>query len=383
MEVADEEANRFEHHWKGGLLEIFSEIKDPRSRKPDYPLTALLTGLVVAFLKGVRHMNQVPVYLSKLHHKQRKKLGFPDRIADESSFRRVLCALDPRALEDALAPWFASEGLEFRSIGFDGKRQNGAHDSAQRPPEVLNVVEHGTGIVLGHVGIEQGRDEREALQRFISGMTIKNALITADALHTNVELMQKIIDSEADYFLYVKKNQPGAWQTIEGLHLDEWRGPAHAHTFEANKGREEVREVWATSRHCKGRSSKPIFPGAGQIGTIVRTITDLKSGKVTRERIHFVTSLQRVEASPEELLNYARGHWTVESKNHYVKDTTMGEDRCRCRRGSLPQILGIMRSVTLKILRSVQIVNCLSKGRDTIPEAMRTIERNGGACTLF
>ena len=383
MEVADEEDSRFKHHRKGGLLEILSTIEDPRTRKPEYPLRSLLTAVVLAFLRGKTRMNEIPGFLRSLHHKQIRRIGFNGRIPDESTFRRVFWMLNFNDLEALLAPWFAAEGLEGKFLALDGKRQCGAHNSDEKPPEILNVVEHNTGAVVGQAIIEKGRDEREALKRFVLDASVKAALLTADAIHTNSDIMQLILEAEADYFLYVKKNQPIAWNLIENLKLDEHRGPAPAHTIEHSKGREEVRELWFTPRYCKHRSDHPLFPGAGLVGTIIRTITDLKSGKVTREKVHFVTSLEKIEITPAELLGIARGHWSVEAKNHYVKDTTMGEDKCRCRRKGLPQVLGTLRNVALKILRKIQLTFCTGQGRDTIPEAMRYLQKNGGVCSVL
>ena len=42
------------------------------------------------------------------------------------------------------------------------KRLCGAHNSDSRPPEILNIVEHGTGSVLGQQLIASPGQEREA-----------------------------------------------------------------------------------------------------------------------------------------------------------------------------------------------------------------------------
>lgn len=328
-------------------------------------------------------MNQIPIFLKGLHHKQLQRIGFYGDVPDESTFRRVLGMLDFVQLDTLLSPWFASEGLEGRAIALDGKRLNGAHNSGEKPPQVLNVTSHANGEVLGQAHIGEHRDEREASKRFIASQSLMGSLVTADALHTNSEFIQIILDAGADYFLYVKKNQPIAYEYIESLKLPELRGAAHGSTCEMNRGRKEIREIWTTTRFCKQKTETPLLPGAGQVGTIVRTVTNLKTGKTSRQCVHFVTSLMRTEAMPGTLLKYARSQWSVESKNHYVKDTTMGEDKSRCRRKSLPQILATLRNVALKILREVQLKYCTKKGRDTIPEAIRYLEKSGGVCSIL
>jgi len=59
---------------------------------------------------------------------------------------------------------------------------------------------------------------------------------------------------------------------------------------------------------------------AKQVATVVRTQKDLASGKKSFEIVYLVTSLSRTDMGPEKMLQGNRGHWTVEAKNHYVKD---------------------------------------------------------------
>jgi predicted transposase YbfD/YdcC len=50
-----------------------------------------------------------------------------------------------------------------------------------------------------------------------------------------------------------------------------------------------------------------------------------------------------------------RGHWSIENRQHYVRDVSLGEDRSRIRHN--PGIFARMRSFALNILRSNGITN--------------------------
>ena len=54
--------------------------------------------------------------------------------------------------------------------------------------------------------------------------------------------------------------------------------------------------------------------------------------------------------SPEQLLAWNRGHWSVEAKNHYIRDTTFGEDACRSRVRSAPANNAICANIALAII---------------------------------
>jgi len=50
-----------------------------------------------------------------------------------------------------------------------------------------------------------------------------------------------------------------------------------------------------------------------------------------------------------------RGHWSIENRQHYVRDVSLGEDRSRIRHN--PGIFAHMRSFALNILRSSGVTN--------------------------
>ncbi|MGH6852496.1 MAG: hypothetical protein ACREDJ_04710 [Methylocella sp.] len=60
----------------------------------------------------------------------------------------------------------------------------------------------------------------------------------------------------------------------------------------------------------------------------------LDQGKESVEIAYFVTVLTREQAPPERLLTLACEHWAIENKLHYVRDVSLGDDRCRVRAGA-------------------------------------------------
>lgn len=73
--------------------------------------------------------------------------------------------------------------------------------------------------------------------------------------------------------------------------------------------------------------------------------------KKSREVVYGITSLSRDQADAKKLLELNRGHWTIENSVFYVRDEAFGEDRCRVRKRSGPQILAGFRNAALNLLR--------------------------------
>jgi len=91
-------------------------------------------------------------------------------------------------------------------------------------------------------------------------------------------------------------------------------------------------------------------------------------GKVEVEVSYAITSLPPDEASAERLLVFVRDHWTIENQLHYVRDVTLGEDACRVRTGSAPQVLAALRNAVVHLLAGVPA--------DSHPAALETLQVN-------
>jgi hypothetical protein len=93
------------------------------------------------------------------------------------------------------------------------------------------------------------------------------------------------------------------------------------------------------------------WPGLAQGFELTRKRT-LK-GKTAVEVVYGITSLKAEEASALRLLGLTRGHWGIENCLHYVRDVTLGEDGCRVRKGTAPQVLAAVRNAVIHLLAEV------------------------------
>jgi len=99
----------------------------------------------------------------------------------------------------------------------------------------------------------------------------------------------------------------------------------------------------------------------------VRVVGD----KTSVEVVHGITSLGRDQAEASRLLNLTRGHWGIENGLHWVRDVTLGEDACRVRTGSAPQVRAALRNAVVYLLEGVRAA---SKAAATRRLAARPIE---------
>jgi len=64
-----------------------------------------------------------------------------------------------------------------------------------------------------------------------------------------------------------------------------------------------------------------------------------------------LTSLSRERVKLQHVEFFWRGHWTIENRDHYVRDVTLGEDHCQVHTGSAAQALAALRNGVLTALR--------------------------------
>ena len=94
------------------------------------------------------------------------------------------------------------------------------------------------------------------------------------------------------------------------------------------------------------------WPGLAQGFEVTRERT--VQGVKTVEVVYGITSLGEQEADARRLAGLVREHWRIENCLHYVRDVTLGEDACRVRKGSAPQVLAALRNAVVHLLSGVE-----------------------------
>ncbi len=82
------------------------------------------------------------------------------------------------------------------------------------------------------------------------------------------------------------------------------------------------------------------------------------------------------EANAAPLERLWRGHWTIESQSHYVRDVTLGEDRNHMRTGRAPQALAALRNGLLALWRRAgwtNIADAVRAHAASVPRALAFI----------
>ena len=94
------------------------------------------------------------------------------------------------------------------------------------------------------------------------------------------------------------------------------------------------------------------FPHIAQIFRIERDREMCKSGKKSTEIAYGITSVPKDRGTPENLLAWNRGHWSVENRNHRARDVNFREDACVGHTTHGPSNGAICNNIALAIILS-------------------------------
>ncbi|MGI5160682.1 ISAs1 family transposase [Microbispora sp. CA-102843] len=179
---------------------------------------------------------------------------------------------------------------------------------------------------------------------------LNNVVISADRLHTQREHARYLHRREAFYVFPVGGNQPGLFDQLDAL---AWKNvPIGWVTYDRGYGRTEIRTIQVMPAPAGTR-----FPHVKQVFLLERHVYDLGWKPLSAVAVLGVTNLTAELTGPRRLAELVRGEWSIENRDHYVRDVTLGEDRCRVRTASAPSILAVMRSHAIGALRLLNHTN--------------------------
>ncbi len=174
-------------------------------------LLAILGLAVCAVLGGAGSFTAIAEWAADADQETLARLGVTGTVPSESTFRRTLQRLDAGAFDDLAGQWAARRTEPGpggrRVIAVDGKTLRGPGHGGQHSRHLLAALDHAHGAVLGQVGAKT--NEIPMFTTLLDRVDIKDAVITADALHAEHGHATYLHRHGAHHLLIVKRNRPG------------------------------------------------------------------------------------------------------------------------------------------------------------------------------
>jgi len=340
------------------LIEVFSDIADFRkSRGKRHPLSAILALSCCAMLCGYRSYSAIAEWGRNYGTDIAQALGFTHNTPCASTLHTIFRCLDREAFEAKLGAWAervvvtapaAPEAPEI-AMAVDGKTLRGSKKQGAPGMHLLSVLAHRVGLTLTQQAVAAKTNEIKAVETVFGQIVLTGRIVTMDALLTQRQVAQTIVEAGGDDVMIVKENQPQLKADIALVFTLPPVGDRQesTRTVDVGHGRIETRHL-TTSEALVGYSD---WPGLAQVFEVGRHVITKKTAKERVEVVYGVTSLSPERATPNRLLELVRGHWGIENKSHWVRDVTFDEDRSQVRCGNIPHIMAALRNTAIGLLR--------------------------------
>jgi len=358
-----------EHPREITLLDYLADLTDPRhARGQRYAWLVILVVLCVALVCGQQTVwgtahwafLHAPTIIAALGLTLR-------RLPSVSTFYRGLRQVSIAELEDRIAAYGQAvdaqdpqsgcirglQGEILRGQAVDGKTLRGA-SAAGKLVHLLSLVRHGSGVTLGQARVDHKTNEITVVPQLLVGRDLTGTVTTKDALLSQRAIDQQILDQHGDYLTIVKKNQGDLWTAIDLLFQTPPLPGSPTRPVYSYVGKEHGRLERRTLESSTELNDYVKWPGVQQVLRRTCRRTHLKAGQVVKveaEVTYGLTSLSPERVNLQHVEFFWRGHWTIENRDHYVRDVTLGEDQCRMHMGSAAQALAALRNGVLTALR--------------------------------
>lgn len=346
------------------LLAALKVVPDYRqARGQRYPWVFLWTAICGALLSGQHSGSAIAEWVEAHTPDVAAWLRLSlRRVPSSSTVRRALRHVDVEALERAMAAFVQTldaqdtgagvvvglDGTPLRGQAVDGKAVRGAGAHGVKV-HLLSVVRHGSGHTLAQREVGEKTNEIPEVLPLLAACPLQGTVVTLDALHTQRATAQGILDRGGDYLMVVKHNQPQLYADLEAYFRD--LPPEAARDTYRTVGKAHGRREWRTLTCSPGLADYLDWPGACQVARRQCHRVVIGSGETHDETTYAVTSLGPHRAGARHIAVLWRGHWTIENRSHYVRDETLGEDRCQMHKGNAPRALAALKNGLLVAVR--------------------------------
>jgi predicted transposase YbfD/YdcC len=344
----------------GLLLQHFSRLPDEREPwRVVYPLAEVLLLLTCATIASCDDFEDIEGWGIDHLDFLRRFASFHHGIPCERWLRSLLNGIDPSTFRRCFEDWIAALWPGRHDlIAIDGKTSRGSSDKrkGRKALHILSAYATHARLTLAQTSVPEKANEITAIPDVLDQLAeagrLEGALVTIDAMGTQVAIADKIVDLGADYLLPLKGNQPTMEREVaEYFEAAPQNELVAKTTVEKGHGRIETRIVKA-SKNVDWITSDRSYPGQPRfkhITTIVQVLNRTEyADRCTFDTRNYICS---APLDIDRLADASRGHWGVESM-HWLLDVQFKDDRSRYRTGHGPENMACLRRFALGLVRA-------------------------------
>ena len=356
------------------FIKAFKEEAEYMEDKRQYgyvlhSLEEILIIVILALMANCNTFVEIHLFAKKHYEWLKKYLTFECGLPSVSTFKRVIAMINPKELEEVCNEVFFrfiksyKEKILYKDVNIeiedinslDGKTANSSsritRDGKIAKTNAMSAYSIKYDRCLATEFIDKKTNEIPTAPLLIKRVKIENVIFTFDALNTQKETIEYIVNNKGYYVAPVKENQRNLYENLHDYFSD-------SELLKNAKKEASYVEVEKAHNHCEKRTyiftndidwlyKKSDWKDLKSIGVVIKEV----DGVVVEIR-YFISNL---EAKYIKLISKViRNEWWIENKLHWHLDMSFEEDKNKCWLENSQKNLNIIRKFCLSILKLVK-----------------------------
>lgn len=335
------------------LFERFEVLEDPRDiRGKKYKLIDILIMTIYGLLCGLTDYTNIADFMKIKEEYFTKLLKLENGTPSHDCLSDVFASIDSKRFMEVFIEWTKDilEKKTGKNISIDGKAIRSATDKINNGniPYIVSAYIGEIGLSIGQVKVDDKSNEIKAIPDLLELLDVEGSTITIDAIGTQEEIVNKIVEKKAHYVLKVKDNQRELRKQII-KQFDSYnnlygnKDVQHKKTIEKDHGRIEEREYFITYNTASIEDKKK-WKTVNALGyeRVKRTIEE----ETTITDNYYIIDYK---IDIDKFIESNRDHWNIECGLHWRLDVILDEDHSRNRINNSINNLSIMRKIVFNL----------------------------------
>ena len=331
-------------------FEVLEDSRDERGKK--YKLIDILIMTIYGLLCGLKDFTNIADFMKLKEDYFTKLLNLENGTPSHDCLSDLYASIDPKQFMKIFIEWTKDilEKKTGKKISIDGKDIKSATDKINNGniPYIVSAFIGEIGLSIGEVKVDDKSNEITAIPELLDLLDIEGATITIDAIGTQEDIVNKIVNKGGHYVLPVKDNQRILKKEIKSQ-FDSYNNLLgnpevfHKSTVDKDHGRIEEREYYLTYNTSK-ITDKEKWKTVNAVAYMRVTRTEQDETTIT-DNYYIIDNKIEID----KLIDAIRDHWNIECGLHWRLDVILDEDHSTNKVGNSIENLSIIRKIIFNL----------------------------------